>query len=734
MPAHQLVYCIPTDLKLSDTERSVLSKGLKFIPLKPSVNKYDIIHSCQRFFRSLRWMAVLGHPPKQQTSLNNDIFTRLFHKAIGREPPHGTFAEVECYIHKCLTELRNLKFKPLKSSNLTPAESKALQSLQKRDDIVIKPADKGGAVVVWDRSLYIDEAYRQLNSSLHYQHLDKPALPAQQKEITKTIKDMISTNQLPSTAKLLIKNQPKQPSFYLLPKIHKTNNPGRPIVSACSCPTEHISHYLDVILQPLVHSLPTFIKDSTHALNLIERLNADCNFQPKYLFTMDVTSLYTCIPHADGLQALTYFLNKRPTKNPPTATLIRLAELVLNMNTFSFNGEIFSQMSGVAMGTKMGPSYACLFMGYFEHQLMQSYTKPIPEIYKRYIDDGVGATSLNYNQLLDFIKFVQNFHPAVKFTYEISDVSVVFLDMTISLHEGKLSTSVHYKPTDSHSYLDYRSSHHPAMKNSIPFSQFLRLRRLCSDDVDFDLKAAEMREFFHQRHYPTDVINSALSKVKQIPRTQTLQPTTTSAAEERPILSLLYHPAVHRVRKILLSNWNILHSRAEVAEIFDQPPLIAYKRDTNIRDTLVRSKLQESTQRTPGTSPCNKPKCQTCPFICRTTDVQGPKSEFTITKQFNCLTYNIVYVIHCTKCGKLYIGETGRTLNTRFKEHLADIRHRRDKPVANHFNTADHSIYHVRVKGLWLMFSDNSQDRKDMESHLIDRLGSRKPDGMNEKP
>ena len=79
-------------------------------------------------------------------------------------------------------------------------------------------------------------------------------------------------------------------------EIHKVNNPGRPIVSACSCPTEHISEYLDAVLQPLVQSLPTYIKDSTHALNLIEDINQTPNFKPKYLFTMDVTSLYTCIP------------------------------------------------------------------------------------------------------------------------------------------------------------------------------------------------------------------------------------------------------------------------------------------------------------------------------------------------------------------------------------------------------------------------------------------------------
>ena len=64
----------------------------------------------------------------------------------------------------CLTEIRNLKFTPLKRSNLTPEEFRALANLQQRDDIVNKPADKGGAAVVWDTNLYIADAYRHLNN------------------------------------------------------------------------------------------------------------------------------------------------------------------------------------------------------------------------------------------------------------------------------------------------------------------------------------------------------------------------------------------------------------------------------------------------------------------------------------------------------------------------------------------------------------------------------------------
>ena len=121
-------------------------------------------------------MAVLSHPPKRQSNPDDDIFTTLFRTPIHKEPPHGTYAEVECYINKCLTEIRNLKFVPSKMSNLTPDEYAALINLQKRDDIVIKPADKGGAVVVWDRKLYIEEAYKQLDNSRNYQKLTKKNL------------------------------------------------------------------------------------------------------------------------------------------------------------------------------------------------------------------------------------------------------------------------------------------------------------------------------------------------------------------------------------------------------------------------------------------------------------------------------------------------------------------------------------------------------------------------------
>ena len=167
---------------------------------------------------------------------------------------------------------------------------------------------------------------------------------------------------------------------------------------------------------------------------------------------MDITSLYTIILNNEGLQALKYFFNQHPLKKPSSETLLHLAELVLTLNCFSFGDNYYKQINGVATGSKMGPSYANLFVGFFLH-----YHGPKPDLYKRYIDDCVDATSSSREGLNLFINSVNSFHPALKYTWEISENSLAFLDIKLSINDNGLSTSVNYKPTDSHKLTQLRS-------------------------------------------------------------------------------------------------------------------------------------------------------------------------------------------------------------------------------------------------------------------------------------
>ena len=150
--------------------------------------------------------------------------------------------------------------------------------------------------------------------------------------------------------------------------------------------------------------------------------------------------------------------------------------------------------------------YLCNLRTYYVNFRATSLKYCYLHVLNFYLDNGVMTTpkrrflSFAFREELDqFITSVNSFHPALKYTWEISETSLPFLDIKVSIRGNVLCTSVHYKPTDSHSYLLYSSSHPSHVKNSIPYSQFLRLRRLCSDDSDFSSKSEEMCQFFEKR-------------------------------------------------------------------------------------------------------------------------------------------------------------------------------------------------------------------------------------------
>ena len=187
--------------------------------------------------------------------------------------------------------------------------------------------------------------------------------------------------------------------------------------------------------------------------------------------------------------------------------------------------------------------------------------------------------------------------------------------MKVSINGNGLSTSVHYKPTDSHSYLLYSSSLLSHIKNSIPFSQFLRLRRLCSDDSDFSNKSEEMRHFFQKHGYPDSVVNTTQHRAQQIDRQSALQ-TSQKEKNERIPFTLTYHPRNVTAKNIILKNFKLLQNVDETGSIFSQPPLISFKRDKNIGNFLVRSVLKSDDQPATFKGVMSRGFCYFGPILC----------------------------------------------------------------------------------------------------------------------
>ena len=119
-----------------------------------------------------------------------------------------------------------------------------------------------------------------------------------------------------------------------------------------------------------------------------------------------------------------------------TETLCDLIRMILTMNNFSFNDKHYLQTHGTAMGTRMAPSYANLFLAKFETDAL-SRAPFQPFIWWRYIDDIFMIWPRSVQDLNTFTSFLNDIHPTIKFTCDHSFTPIPFLDVNVSLHNGK---------------------------------------------------------------------------------------------------------------------------------------------------------------------------------------------------------------------------------------------------------------------------------------------------------
>ena len=149
--------------------------------------------------------------------------------------------------------------------------------------------------------------------------------------------------------------------------------------------TYHISSFVDTLLQPIAQKQQSFIKDRTDFISFIEKTKIG---EDTILVSMDVSSLYTNIPQEEGTEIVckTYDLFHNYKPPIPTCFLRQRLGLILNENSFQFNGENYLQTHGTAMGTKMAVSFANIFMAKIETTLIQQ-SKTKPKEWRRYIED-----------------------------------------------------------------------------------------------------------------------------------------------------------------------------------------------------------------------------------------------------------------------------------------------------------------------------------------------------------
>ncbi|XP_069599809.1 uncharacterized protein [Ranitomeya imitator] len=413
---------------LTDEEIRVLALGLSFSPMN-RLDKFTLIKDVYLFCRKLVF-KLMYHQPSIVDSLPHDerqVFSDLVQLLEENELPVTRDGQKSWHL----------------PSQITPsfAVSPSIQIFYNME------ADKGGNIVFWPIDMYLKEARRQLSDAKCYQVLPSDPTDTFKKKLDRLLTSAKHNNILDNKEfKFLTTESPIVPTLYFLPKIHKSiqEPPG------------------------------SYIQDTSHLIRQLQDLTVPNN---TILVTMDVTSLYTCIGHTLGIEAVSFFLNQQITGDRRHQSFILdLLSFVLSNSYFVFDRTFYKQIIGTAMGARCAPSYANLFMGWWE----ETQVRPLPDFnsyvlrWFRYIDDLLFLWTGSETDCRDFITTLNSNGLNISLTACLSTTSVDFLDLKVMKVGNQIQTKIFRKTTATNNFLHFSSFHPQHLRDNLPKGQFLR--------------------------------------------------------------------------------------------------------------------------------------------------------------------------------------------------------------------------------------------------------------------
>ena len=224
----------------------------------------------------------------------------------------------------------------------------------------------------------------------------------------------------------------------------------------------------------------------------------------------------------------------------PTRYLREILSLILQENSFLFNGKDCLQTYGTAMGTKMAVAFANMFLAKIENEILrQSTTKPV--FRKRVIDDVIPMWNTSRDKIEDFLVKANSFHPTIKFTTEISETETTFLDTKVYKgdrfnKESILDVRTHFKATETFQYTNFYSCHPPGVTKGFIKGEALRLLRTNSSQFTFGENMSNFKKRLQNRDYPARIVEKHPSGIKFSNREMSLAQEKQSRTKENTAL------------------------------------------------------------------------------------------------------------------------------------------------------------------------------------------------------
>ena len=266
----------------------------------------------------------------------------------------------------------------------------------------------------------------------------------------------------------------------------------------------------------------------------------------------------------------------------------------------------------------------------------------------------------------------------VKFKSNFSTNQVEFLDLVISIKDGKLKTNLFVKPSNAQLYLDYNSNHPKHCKTGIIYGQALRILERCSDGVDANLHLENLRGKLLDRNYPQETIDKqferALGKDRKTMIFQNRKKKNVGDKKVRLIFTQNQaNPPIHQ----WLRESRKLLTRNERAKEVGGNVQIAYRQPKNVKQLVSGASGRRGQSQMEDDSGCTKcGKCHACKVIAegRKFTSTNTKKVYTIRQKVNCNSSYIVYLGTCQKCKGQYVGKSTQQFKRRHSGHKSEIK------------------------------------------------------------
>ena len=300
--------------------------------------------------------------------------------------------------------------------------------------------------------------------------------------------------------------------------------------------------------------------------------------------------------------------------------MTELLEIASKNQLFQFEGKLYEQINGVAMGSPLGPLMANAFMCHIEENMIEK--RLMPNFYKRYVDDTlVIMPSLS---LIDsFLVLLNSQHSAINFTLEYSkNNQLPFLGMLLSLKSGKIETAVYVKPTDKGLHLHFQSHVDKKYKKTLLNTMLHRAYKISSTWSIFHDECTRLKSVFLNLKYPISLIDSEIMKFMENINNKDIVNTANTRDPTTPKTRIVLPFVSQKSCYILKAKINDLNSKI----------------NTYIEPIFTSKKIKDSIK-------------------------QVEKKPKIINEQ--C----VVYKFECDLCDASYVGYTCRHLHERVKEH-----------------------------------------------------------------